>query len=80
MGLSVRTKGAYNSAMMARAFSLEAPMTMRSGLRKSSIAAPSLRNSGLEMTSTSTLVRAAISACMRLAVPTGTVLLLATTV
>ena len=66
--------------MMARAFSLVAPMTMRSGRRKSSMAAPSLRNSGFDTTSIGTWVRASISACMRAAVPTGTVLLFTTTV
>ena len=37
--------------MTARARSLGEPITMRSGRRKSSMAAPSLRNSGLETTS-----------------------------
>ena len=66
--------------MIAFARSLGDPMTMRSGRWKSSMAAPSLRNSGLETTSISTFARAAISACMRAAVPTGTVLLFTTTV
>ena len=80
MGLSVRTNGAYSSAMTPRARSLKAPMTIRSGRWKSSIAAPSLRNSGFDTTSIGTLVRAVTSACIRAAVPTGTVLLLTMTV
>ena len=80
MGLSVRTNGAYSSATRARPFSLEAPMTMRSGRMKSSMAAPSLRNSGLETTSMGALPLPESSACMRCAVPTGTVLLLTITV
>ena len=66
--------------MIARARSLGEPITIRSGRWKSSIAAPSLRNSGLETTSIWARARPAISACIRAAVPTGTVLLLTTTV
>ena len=46
MGFPVRTNGAYSSAMTSRASSLSTPRTTRSGFMKSSIAAPSLRNSG----------------------------------
>ena len=42
--------------MILRARSVSAPMTTRSGFMKSSIAAPSLRNSGLETTSNACLV------------------------
>ena len=54
-------------------------MTIRSGRWKSSIAAPSLRNSGLDTTSIGAFDPAS-SACIRAAVPTGTVLLLTITV
>ena len=50
-GCSARTNGAYSSAMTARARSEATPTTTRSGRMKSSMAAPSLRNSGLETTS-----------------------------
>jgi hypothetical protein len=51
------------------------PMMMRSGCMKSSTAAPSLRNSGLETTTNGCLVCSAMMRAMRSAVPTGTVLL-----
>jgi hypothetical protein len=59
------------------------PMTTRSGFMKSVIAAPSLRNSGLETTSYSTRAprsRKVCSICARTlsAVPTGTVDLVTT--
>ncbi len=54
------------------------PTTTRSGFMKSSIAAPSLRNSGLEQTETGTEVSAAMAARTRSAVPTGTVDLVTT--
>jgi hypothetical protein len=60
--------------MIRRAFSVRAPTTTRSGFWKSSSAAPSLRNSGLETTSTSTLAFRVTSSCTRSLVPTGTVL------
>ena len=50
-GCSARTNGAYSSAMTARARSEATPTTTRSGRMKSSIAAPSFRNSGFETTS-----------------------------
>ena len=55
-------------------------MTTRSGFRKSSIAAPSFRNSGFDTTSYGWLVWAAIRSLTFLAVPTGTVDLSTTTV
>ena len=51
MGCSARTNGAYSSAMTARARSEATPTTTRSGRMKSSMAAPSFRNSGFETTS-----------------------------
>jgi hypothetical protein len=47
IGFPVRTNGAYSSAITLRAWSLSTPITTRSGFMKSSIAAPSFRNSGL---------------------------------
>ena len=64
---------------------LSVPMTMRSGLMKSSTAAPSFRNSGLETTSNSIFDAARVERLRRLrsrtlsAVPTGTVDLSTTT-
>ena len=52
------------------------PTTTRSGLLKSSIAAPSLRNSGLLATSKETFVTSAIRRASSALVPTGTVLLM----
>jgi hypothetical protein len=49
------------------------PMITRSGFRKSPIAAPSFRNSGLETTSNGWLVIDAMRSCTFFAVPTGTV-------
>ena len=48
-------------------------MTTRSGFMKSSIAAPSFRNSGLEQTKKGDSRLARIAARTRSAVPTGTV-------
>ena len=61
--------------MMSTARWLVAPITTRSGFMKSSIAAPSFRNSGLETTSKGCRVAAATACLMRSAVPIGTVLL-----
>ena len=47
IGAPVRVNGAYSSRIMSAARSSSAPMTTRSGFRKSSTAAPCLRNSGL---------------------------------
>src|SRR5690625_6896466 len=54
-------------------------MTTRSGFMKSSTAAPSLRNSGLDTTSNSSSVLSEIFWVTLSAVPTGTVLLLTIT-
>ena len=48
-------------------------MTMRSGFMKSSRAAPSFRNSGLETTPNSYSVSCLTMSVTRAAVPTGTV-------
>ena len=53
MGVSLRFKGRYNSVSNAFARSLSTPNTTLSGLIKSEIAAPSLKNSGLDATSKS---------------------------
>ena len=53
-------------------------MTTRSGLRKSSTAAPSFRNSGFETTANGCFVGAATTSLTLAAVPTGTVDLLTT--
>ena len=58
---------------------LDAPITTRSGFMKSSIAAPSFRNSGLETTSKGCAVAPATVARTRADVPTGTVLLVTMT-
>ena len=77
-------KGLYNRAMSLRARSLSTPTTTRSGLMKSLTALPSLRNSGL--LATSKLIStprafnsSSITAFTLPAVPTGTVLLVTTT-
>jgi hypothetical protein len=46
----VRTKGAYRARSVSAAYSESTPTTTRSGFMKSSTAAPSFRNSGLEQT------------------------------
>jgi hypothetical protein len=80
IGLPVRTNGAYSSSMTSAARALSEPMTTRSGFRKSSIAAPSFRNSGLLTTSNSQVVTSRIASRTFPAVPTGTVDLSTTTV
>ena len=55
-GRSVRRNGAYSSCSRSATSSRRTPTTTRSGLLKSSIAAPSLRNSGLLATSNGTEV------------------------
>ena len=65
--------------MTSIARGLVLPMTTRSGFMKSSIAAPSFKNSGLETTSKGCLVTEASASRMRVEVPTGTVLLATTT-
>ena len=86
-GISVKSskrpfsiKGLYNRSIIVRARPLSTPTTTRSGSMKSLMAAPSLRNSGLEATSNSTFIPR-WSSSLRMAartsspVPTGTVLL-----
>jgi hypothetical protein len=80
----LRWNGAYSARIRWIARSSSAPTTMRSGRMKSSTAAPSFRNSGLDTTANSTaLPRAASSSAIAAftlsAVPTGTVLLSTTT-
>ena len=84
IGWPLSKNGLYRRRITSSARSEATPTTMRSGLRKSSMAAPSLRNSGLEATSNSMvsprLARAfSISARTLAAVPTGTVLLVTMT-
>jgi hypothetical protein len=79
IGLPVRTNGPYRSSMILRARSSSTPITTRSGFMKSSIAAPSLRNSGLLTTANSPSVTAAIASRTLRFVWTGTVLLFTTT-
>ena len=54
-GRSVRRNGAYNSRSFSAASDERTPTTTRSGLVKSSTAAPSFMNSGFETTSIGTL-------------------------
>jgi hypothetical protein len=61
--------------MIFAAFASAVPMTTRSGFRKSSTAAPCLRNSGLLTTLNGCRVRPAIALCTSSDVPAGTVLL-----
>jgi len=82
-GCPLSVKGLYNLRMISSAFSDSMPTTIRSGLRKSSTAAPSLRNSGLEATSkgisTPLFANSPLMASLtRIAVPTGTVLFVTT--
>ena len=78
MGFPVRTNGAYSPAMTYSASFESTPITTRSGFMKSSTAAPSLRNSGLEHTWNFSDVHSAIVRRTFSAVPTGTVLLVIT--
>ena len=68
-----RVNGPYSSPMTAFASSSSMPMTTRSGFMKSSIAAPSLRNSGFEHTANGSAVSDCTAARTFSAVPTGTV-------
>ena len=52
IGVSIKYKGLYNSLIISSDFLFSLPITTRSGLIKSLIAEPSLKNSGLETTST----------------------------
>ena len=74
-GAPVRVNGAYSSRMISAARASSAPITTRSGFRKSSIAAPCLRNSGLLTTLNGCVVSRRMMSRTRAAVPTGTVLL-----
>ena len=65
--------------MRPRANSLSMPITTRSGFMKSSMAAPSLRNSGLEHMWKGTFACRLIAAATLSAVPTGTVDFVTTT-
>ena len=78
-GCSARTNGAYRSAITARARSEATPTTTRSGRMKSSIAAPSFRNSGFDTTSNGCEVAPRTTSSTFSALPTGTVLLFTTT-
>ncbi len=74
----LRMNGAYSARSVWIARSSLAPMTTRSGRMKSSTAAPSFRNSGLEATENGIDTprapsSAAMVECTRSAVPTGTV-------
>jgi hypothetical protein len=73
-------KGLYKLFIKSSALSLSSPTTILSGFKKSSIAAPSFRNSGFEATSNSILTFAYLVLLVMLfftfrEVPTGTVLL-----
>jgi hypothetical protein len=68
-----RLNGAYNRSISRKAASSSVPTTMRSGFRKSSIAAPSFKNSGL-LTTLIFFFAEATTAETRSFVPTGTVL------
>ncbi len=68
-----RVNGEYSSPMTALASSSSTPITTRSGFMKSSIAAPSFRNSGLEHTANGVCVCDLTAARTFSAVPTGTV-------
>ena len=84
-GTSIRFSGLYRSFRIAIASASSAPITTRSGRRKSSTALPSRRNSGFDATEqrTSLWPAAAAASVMirrtRSAVFTGTVLLVTTT-
>ena len=79
IGFPVRTNGAYSSPMTWADSGESTPTITRSGFMKSSTAAPSFRNSGFEHTWNGVRVRSAIAARTFSAVPTGTVLLVTTT-
>ena len=79
-GFSVRRNGLYSSSRISAAAGSSTPTTTRSGFVKSSIAAPSLRNSGFDAMLNVVSVFALIHAATRRFVPTGTVLLQTTTV
>ena len=75
IGFPCLTNGWYSSSISFFAFSLLVPTTTLSGFIKSCTANPSLKNSGFETTSKSTLEFSLITFVTFSAVPTGTVLL-----
>jgi hypothetical protein len=79
MGAPVRVNGRYNSVMTSALRASLAPITTRSGFRKSSTAAPCFRNSGLLTTLNGWLVSFRMAARTSSDVPAGTVLLSTTT-
>ena len=81
IGVSFRYSGRYSSRITVWARSSWVPTTTRSGRLKSSIAAPSRRNSGLDTTTTSASGRTRLKiASISSPVPTGTVDLVTMTV
>ena len=80
IGVSIRYRGRYSRRRVAKAASLSAPITTRSGRMKSPTALPSRRNSGLLATwiARSGRMRLTISLICR-PVPTGTVDLVTST-
>jgi hypothetical protein len=75
MGAPVRVNGRYNSTINSAARGSVAPITTRSGLRKSSTAAPCFRNSGFDTTEKGWVVSRRMTSRTFSDVPTGTVLL-----
>ena len=73
IGAPLRVNGLYNSSISSKSSSDSAPMTTRSGRKKSSIAAPSFKNSGLEQTDILCSVCDCANSLTFAAVPTGTV-------
>ncbi len=69
IGAPVRVNGRYNSRMRSAARESLAPITTRSGFRKSSTAAPCFRNSGLLTTLHSTRVSLRMVSCTSSDVP-----------
>ena len=84
-GTSIRFRGLYRSRRIAIASGSSAPITTRSGCRKSSTALPSRRNSGFDATEQRMpclpfeAAASTIARCTRPAVFTGTVLFVTTT-
>jgi hypothetical protein len=76
IGLPVRTNGSYSSCKASSAARSSPPRTTRSGFMKSSTAAPSFKNSGLETTAKGNFAIGATASLIRSIVPTGAVLLL----
>ena len=72
-GVPIAINGAYTSRRRSSACWLRTPTTSRSGVRVSSTANPSRRNSGFQATSTSDTAMAFRRSAISAAVPTGTV-------